>query len=370
MLLKANRSLFLLSGLLLLQMFASSCGTLCNSGPCKLSSGGTSGSGNSPTPVAFLYTASSQIFPAVLSSDNSFQILQSSILPIPGGSGARNLTVIAKNYLYLMDLLGNIDAYIINRQTGAVTQIAGTFPAFPAGAFFAADPLGRFLFVASNNSLTVLSINPTNGSLTAVGQPTPLPIGTSSSMGLAVDPQGKVLIITNGTSGDSFTISQTGGLQLTSSTPFLTPMRSFAFDLQSKFLYGVDGTSPSIYGFSVLPGGTLGASLPGLPLQTTFANRVALFNPKAPFLYIGEDNNIIGFVENTTSGALSVIQQPAFSTAVNGNQLAIDQSGSFLFSNGNVLSVMRINQVTGVLGLDPNQLSSSAFINAPITATD
>src|SRR4029077_20298817 len=92
----------------------------------------------------------------------------------------------------------NIFGYTIDSATGALTSIAGS-PFFANGgsSAIAADPNGKFLYVATFPGIWGYTINPASGALMAIaGSPFAFdPTGTPSS--LAVDPSGKFAYVTD-----------------------------------------------------------------------------------------------------------------------------------------------------------------------------
>lgn len=135
-------------------------------------------------------------------------------------------------FLYVANYGSNsVSAYSLG-SNGLPSPIAGS--PFAAGAHpFAVtvNPAGTFAYVANetDNTVSTYSIDPTYGTLTPVGTPTPTGTG-SNPVGVAVDPSGQYLYVSAYTPGQSngaieeFTINQgTGALSLVSATAATPP---------------------------------------------------------------------------------------------------------------------------------------------------
>jgi hypothetical protein len=362
----ARRSI-LLFAIVLLQLLLSSCGNSmapANGQGRSVGSGGTGGA----TPVAFMYGASNTITGLSINSDNSFTAISNSTFTLPNGAAAVSIAAVLNHFVYVIDGVGTIAGFSITRPSGALSSLTITLPQLPAGAEFAADPAGRFLFAATSTSLITFTINSSTGALTQTSSAS-LPIASASSLGMGVDSQGKLLVVSNGNQVVSLNISTAG--VLTAKTPVASPLLRFAIDSQSKFLYGVDTVSANIYGLAIASDGSLSA-LTGFPFQTSAVNRSVIVRPGTPFVYVGEPNDIAGFQENTATGALTpIVQNPALTNQVNADSLAFDPSAKFLFANTTTASVLTDEKLTGVLTLNPNHVSGiAALLNAIISAAD
>src|SRR5262249_7386719 len=160
-----------LFAIVLLQIAVSSCGD----GSAGSRTQGTGGTGQ-VSPAAFLYAASTAINIFSVNTDNSFGPITGSAINIPSGTPALSVAVVNNAFLYVLDFIGNVSAYSINRPSGTLTRLTGTFPTFPAGAIFAIDPLNRFMFAVANTSVITVGINATSGALSQNSVSVPLPI--------------------------------------------------------------------------------------------------------------------------------------------------------------------------------------------------
>lgn len=92
---------------------------------------------------------------------------------------------------------GSVSAYVINTQSGALTEVQGS--PFAAGSSpwqVAIDPAGKFAYVAnlgsssSSSNVSAYTINPSGGALTQV-QGSPFAAGRDYPTAVAIDPTGE-----------------------------------------------------------------------------------------------------------------------------------------------------------------------------------
>jgi 6-phosphogluconolactonase len=88
---------------------------------------------------------------------------------IPGGSNPWGITTdVTGSYVYMTNNDSTINAYAINNTTGELSNVKGSPFTGSGGATrgIAADPSGKFLYVANSSDLLGYSINASSGSLT------------------------------------------------------------------------------------------------------------------------------------------------------------------------------------------------------------
>jgi 6-phosphogluconolactonase (cycloisomerase 2 family) len=88
---------------------------------------------------------------------------------IPGGSNPWGITTdVTGSYVYMTNNDSTINAYVIDNSTGGLTNVKGSPFTGGGGATrgVAADPSGKFLYVANSVDLLGYSINASNGALT------------------------------------------------------------------------------------------------------------------------------------------------------------------------------------------------------------
>lgn len=366
-----KRSIVVLSAILMMQML-SSCGG--QGGGRFIDGGGGGGNvtrGSGAAPVAFMYGAASSITGLSINSDNTFAIIPNSTFTLPNGHAAVSIAAVSNKFVYVIDGIGTMAGYSISRPTGALVPFTFALPTLPGGTQFTVDPAGRFLFGVTPSSVLTFAINGQTGALPLTpDKSTALPIAFATTMGLGTDSQGKLLVISNGNQAVSFSIATDGSL--TPTTPVsVQGMIRFAIDSQSKFLYGVDEVSANVFGLAIGSDGTL-SSLAGFPIQTNAVNRTVVVRPGTTFVYVGQQNDIAGFQENPATGTLTPIApNPALTNKLNAAELTFDPANKFLFASGTTASVLTGDTLTGVLTLNPNQVSNvPSLLNAIITAAD
>jgi 6-phosphogluconolactonase (cycloisomerase 2 family) len=169
--------------------------------------------------------------------------------PFPAGESPRAVAVATGRFVYVANqgLNGNpgdVSAYTINGGTGALTPVPGSpFPAGQGPHSVAADPTGRFAYVASNSGILAYTIDGGTGALTTMPGP---PI-TGTPQSLAMDPKGRFVYVT----------SNLG-------SPLLTYINA----------YSIDGTT-----------GVL-TTVPGSPFQGGFFAVGSAVDPTGRFVYV------------------------------------------------------------------------------------
>ena len=279
----------------------------------------------------------------------------------------------------------DVSVFQITSQTGTLTPVPGSpFPAGTRPEGVAVDPGGKFVFVANqaSNGISVFDLA-ADGSLSAApGSPFP----AAHPFGLAVNPSGKVLYANNFpdsmaadlNSVSAFQIASNGALSPLAGSPSPTANSSgfassigMAIDPQGKFLFVADHMAQAIVPFDIAA--STGALTPAASLPTPAAScgvgchnnslRVTV-HPNDQFVYA--TNVQAGTVSAFTIviGGLSHIAD--FSTGQHPFGVALDPSGSFLYVANkvdNTVSAFSVSTSTGML----SPLSGSPFRtgNAP-----
>jgi 6-phosphogluconolactonase len=303
-------------------------------------------------------------------------------------------TCLFSQVVYVANALSNdVSAYSVDAGTGALTAIPGSpFPAWPVPigntfsqsgpAGVAVDPTGKFLYIAdplsgdSSDYISGFTINSASGALTAIPG---LPFAVAIYMhlgGVAVDPTGKFLYISNLSSGivSAYTINaSSGALTAVPGSPFESAGGSVAVAMHptGKFLY----VTSVPYNFSGGPGGvsafTINAGsgaltvVPGSPFSTGPQPESVVVHPTGKFVYVSNESQcatcppgtISAYSVNASSGALTTIPGSPFPDAGLGPfGTAVDPAGKFLYvSNalGGSVSTYAINAGSGALTAVP-----------------
>jgi 6-phosphogluconolactonase (cycloisomerase 2 family) len=242
----------------------------------------------------------------------------------------------------------------------------------------AVDPTGKFAYVANNGcpdafygSVSMYTINPTDGTLTSAGPP--VTTGDYDADSLAVDPSGKFAYVANwggGNTGGSVSmyaidgttgiLTPTGTIQApcTSGPGSCAPL-SLAVHPSGKFVYvanegGFAPTSVSMYAIDATTG-VLG--LIGIVAADGRAASVTE-DPSGKFAYVvagvenangSEAKNLSLYSINATTGVLTSTGQIV--TSASPSWIAFAPSGKFAYLNGdsNSISTYTLNLTTGNL---------------------
>ncbi len=249
---------------------------------------------------------------------------------LDGGTVVVNLT--GQTYFYVAFHNGTVYGYAVNGASGALTTVANGV-AVLGGTSITANPAGTFLFVSDSASgdISVFSISPTTGDLTAVGSPFPSGIAAAQ---LATDGSGKYLYATAGTGGAqvaAMSIGPTGTLTLVAGSPFSFPMAKVLGEPSGKYLLGITGSSNDIHVFDINSG--VIAEGTGSPFATASTPENMVLSPNGNFVYAfdGEETPMEGYsLENLSMGALTAVSGSPF-TGLNLQVGQFDQSGLYLF---------------------------------------
>jgi 6-phosphogluconolactonase (cycloisomerase 2 family) len=239
--------------------------------------------------------------------------------------------------------------YAVDATTGALTP-TGTSLTFPAGngAGFAATPDGKFLYVLSGPfgsntpspiTLTAYAIDPTSGALSA-GPVTTLMSNVLNNNTIAIDPLGRFLYLTSDQSGPMYiqaagTVmpyaidAKTGALTaIGTGTAVASDGAALAPDPTGRYLYVLNELNSNAANDTVLAlavDQSNGVLTPiGSPLPTEGQPRSIICDPSGQFVYVG--TSTAGLSATATDlGAYAISTDPA--TA--GELVPIGQSGSF-----------------------------------------
>ena len=243
------------------------------------------------------------------------------------------------------------------------------------------DPTGKFAYVAnggcpdaSDGSVSMYTINPTDGTLTSAGPP--VTSGDYSADSVAVDPSGKFAYVANWGDGDTagsvstFAINGTTGTLTPTGTigaPCAPPPSpgscapwSLAVHPSGKFVYvanegGFTPTSVSMYAIDANTG-VLG--LIGTVAVVGRAVAVAV-DPSGKFAYVtdggqssngAKGTNVAMYSIDATTGVLTPIGTVA--AGLSPSSIAIHPSGKFVYvvnDDSNDISTYTLNLTTGDL---------------------
>jgi 6-phosphogluconolactonase len=331
---------------------------------------------------------------ASVASGNVISQSPAAATTVSSGS-AVNLTVSsgpATSFAYVSNVGdGTISAYSINSSTGALTPLASS-PIVVSGAGtnglaeIKVDPSGKFLFVPNTNvvgnvltsDVYAYAISASDGSLTAVaGSPFPAGVGAIS---LAFDATGTHLYTANSFDNNGVGQGTISAYSMDTSTGVLTPLANSPYTIAGtspnptqivragNFLYVTDQNNNCVEVFAIASGtGALTQNVPGSPFATDVGPFSLAVDPSGSVLYTNNSGpvppgqfqgagSMSAFTINSTTGALTPVAGNPLPISAT-NDIAIDPSGKFLLLTEssfsplvNGVSVYPINKTTGALG--------------------
>jgi 6-phosphogluconolactonase len=224
--------------------------------------------------------------------------------------------------LYAGDIVGNVHAFSVDSNTGALTSLSSTLVTNSAAAGdvqLAADPSGAALYATSAGTggpnVVAFTIDSSTGALTAVAANQTLPVAAGQ---IVVDPKGK----------NAYVIPK----------PSENTAQLWGFSID-----------PTTHGLSALPNQPI--QLPGIPNDLTV-------DPSGAFVYVTFDgtpgDEIAGFSRDLNTGALSVLSgSPFANTGGDSPQgIRVTPDGKFVIVGNqatNNVSVLSLASGTGVL---------------------
>ncbi len=375
-----------------------------SSSPCApVAGGGSGGSGGTGTTVpggssfALLYAFNGTDIEALgLTSNGTFGHLSPFTSPTVTGSGADNMLIVNKKFVYIpQSSTNNVEGFAINRATGGLTVIPGSpFPVTFFADTIASDPQGRFLFIGneSGGDIASFKIDPNTGALTpSPNSPINVPAIFSADV-FTVDGAGKYLYVgeQNASAGamvHGFVINQTtGDLTDIPGSPFALGVSTLHGDPTGKYLLGVrgyvdlGGTSGDnhIYVFSINPVTGFPSPVSGSPFAMNAAANEFVIHPSGQFVYTmdvdatGSPGPMEGFQMNLNTGLLTPLTGSPFTTLPAAAQCFFEQTGVAMFCStayfGSTFEVFNADPNSGALSHTVTDLGVS--LNTPFAVTD
>ena len=262
---------------------------------------------------------------------------------------------------------GTAAALISDATSGGLTTITGSpFPAGNSSFALAADPGGKFLYVANyfSGDISEFSINQTTGALSPLPtSPVAAELGVDA---LVIDPTSKFLYAVSERSANlyEFSIDATGNLQALASSPVpinagTTASRAIAMDPSGKYLFvsAEDSTTDNLYVFTRdLNAGTLTAT--AAPVAIDVSAHAITTDPAGKFVLISSSGSSTLFGDlsvfslDSATGALTPATGSPFPTGVDPGSVTVDPSGKFVYTANtadSTISAFSLNSTTGVL---------------------
>jgi 6-phosphogluconolactonase (cycloisomerase 2 family) len=303
----------------------------------------------------------------------------------------------SKNFLYVPNQTSNtVSGFNIDHVAGVLTPIGTAQPPTPACVAPAtcSNPIGvgvnsggQFLLLLNQGSaspavaasISVFSIDPTRGLLTAVsGSPFAFAsLVAPNPQFLVVSPTAGFLYVSNGVSHtiSAFSIGTGGALTELALSPFsfragaTVTAAGLAIDPTGQFLYAADSANNAIASFSIAGDGTLTEGA-GSPFAAGTKPVAVAVDSTSTFVYSANQgsNDVSAF--KATSGALTQVAGSPFAVEPTGSVgtpqpsfLTVDVSNTFLYVanfGSSSISVFGIKSSDGTLGL----ITNSPFVQA------
>jgi len=236
----------------------------------------------------------------------------------------------------------SISVYSINPISGALTAISGSPFAAQDASYLALDPAGKFLYAVAGIYGQLIGFNGTQGIVAyaidtnsgALTQVAVIPTVTSS---VYVEPNGRFVYVPNDVEFVSaYTIDAgTGGLTEVAGSPFVTsslhPGFATAADPGGHFLY-VGGGAP-LSAYAIDPATGVLTTVPGSPFGQNGSNFPTV-DGRGKFLYsVDGGSSVSAYSLNAATGELTAVAGSPFTTAMGTWSVAVksDPSGTFLF---------------------------------------
>jgi len=293
---------------------------------------------------------------------------------------SQNMVIVNKQFLYIpQPTLNQIQAFAINRTTGALTAIQGSPFTTAGGSTVASDPQGHFLFVGStsNGLISVFQINSTTGALTQ-NVHSPFPTTLLFSYFVNVDGQGKYLYV-----GQHNPSLPTGVFSIDPATGDLQSVGSFSLGVSGGSIasfnsgateYYVAGSGiggdNNLYVYTIDPATGIPSPVNGQPFPTNATPNFLAVHPSGQFLYVSEIDSsqagvFEGFQLNSSTGAITAMSNSPFSNFASMYECQFDQSGANLFCVSSTgYTVLTIDPSTGAPTSTIPELQASPFVFA------
>ena len=236
---------------------------------------------------------------------------------------------------------GDISAFGVDAGSGALTAITGS--PFAAGGVnatgigaqgpvgVAVDPMGKFVYVSNGGfgNISAYTVNTVSGALTAIPG-SPFAIGSFTELGpLAVDPTGKFLYVTNvsGSFGNIVTLNINVSSGVLTGFPVRPPFidmgtGALVVSPAGKFVYAT-GSLGGVLAYTANAGSGALTAVPGSPFPAGIGPTGVTMDPTGKFVYVPNSSlcascasgNVSAYTINAGSGALTPIAGSPFQDA-------------------------------------------------------
>jgi DNA-binding beta-propeller fold protein YncE len=294
---------------------------------------------------------------AIFQVDAASAAVTNTPTPVTGPPQAGGVVLSSTNFLFVSDYINNaVDVFSVNTTSGALTAVSGspfTLGGGQGAEGVAVDPAGKFLYVTQHNDNLVFGFAiGSNGALTAV--PGGAFATSTTPVAAVVDPSGKYLYVSNSQDAlgsiSAYSInSSTGALTAVAGSPFATVVNGgpigVAVSPNGQFLYaalaGSTGTGNQIAAMTINSGTGSLAAIAGSPFTTGNEPGLIAIDPSGKFLYSPNiaDNTVSAFSIDS-SGGLTQISGSPFMAGSSPFAIAVNsKSATAYVANGNATTV-------------------------------
>lgn len=284
-----------------------------------------------------------------------------------------------------------ISAFSVNLGSGAISSIGSNAATGSVPAAIAVTPSLNAAFVANSasNSISSYTVN-TDGTLTAVSGTTPT---GKTPVALAIDPGGKFLFVADQASSDVSVFSINGTSLTAVGAPVTTIPAGLSYpngtlpsglivSASGNFLYVTSQLANFVSAFSVSSSGALTPL--GVPFYTTGLEPVGVaITPKGDFLYVansgGNSNNVSAFAicdavvtsctdPNNPDGKLTEVKGSPFPAGLGPVAIAVDPGFHFVYvADKGSNNVSQYSYATGTGALTPLSPGTASTGNGPVS---
>lgn len=268
-----------------------------------------------------------------------------------GNGGGKTPEQVTNYYLYVAsDESDTVSAFSINPTNGALTGIPGSSVSTNDPTAIAADPSGKFLYVANNsNKILIFSINAATGVLTEITDSST----ESNPKKITVDPTGNFVAVGCSFYLNIFTRNQNNGTLSNRADFTFQPgqeLKTISFDRTGQILY-VGVSTGHIYVYAKNSGSNTFTEVGG-PYTTIASPSSMALNPTGDYLLVSTSgSSTIAIHPVNGNGSLSAytsqnLLAPSYSLIIDGNYLYIAKStGISVYSIANIASLPEIETI-------------------------
>jgi 6-phosphogluconolactonase len=296
--------------------------------------------------------------------------------PFPSGASPESIAIHPSGkFLYAVnggENENNVSLFDV-AGSGVLSEIPPRTPVGEAPKLLAMDAGGNFLYVANGgaNTVSVFSIDQTNGTLTAVQNP--FPVGMSPS-DMKLNSAGTVLYMVGAESNVLASFGITNGaltslIQSSSNSPGNSPgngPNAIAIAPDGNYLYIANTLDGSISIFGISSSGVFTQTAGSPFAESLTADPLSLaVHPSGNFLFVANShsNNVAVYSITTSSGALTATATPTYGTQSGPSFLAVDPNGNFLLVGAQGAAGIQ------AFGIDGSNGSLNAIASYPVGNT-